>query len=153
MADTIRERILAAMKTSAEAIVEGQDGYLLEFPLVTREDIGLRHERTFPALGIYDGPGQKLVQTNQRTPTLLVTLDARTFVPDGKTQSEVGNELLGQIQKWLYENQQFGGLTLKADDRANEIDIDSHGDRWVQVSVWVELLYRHGLFDPTITVG
>lgn len=128
-------------------------GYSMSYRFVTRDPIG--HEnigKLSPGqamVGIYDISEEKERNFGSTNSTITVIVEFYYMPKVGQSKSEKLNIILAELTKALMEDQSLNNTALKLEDVANSIDIDGIYDKIVNGSITFQVIYRHGLFDPT----
>jgi hypothetical protein len=156
MADTIRLRCLAAIKSALEAMTAGEpdgDPYTVEFSKVEHGPLGDEDHRKRFVAGIVPGRETKQTMYPLDQCTLPVAIEFRMTVNrDDDAPGEEAERVLGEIQRKLHEDTTLGGLAIDLRETGNEIDLEGYDDRSIVGVLFFELLYRHRTTDPRLAV-
>lgn len=150
-----RNEVIDAMVAKLEAVIAGLD-YTYTYRFVTRDPIGTENIGKLNlgevAVGVYDTAEEKdrLFGATNATVTVIVEFYYKPKPSEGKSSSL--NIILAEITKALMVDQTLSNTALRLEDVSNNIDIDGIYDKIINGSITFQVMYRHGLFDPTKTL-
>ena len=128
---------------------EGVDGYTVTWDRVKRAPINSFDATMRTSLAILDTREIKNADVHDLTRSVMrVIFEARYKTQIGDVPSTELNRLILDIQRKIKEDINLGGLTLNVTEAGNDIDIESHADKIVTATVFVDVLYRHVISDP-----
>lgn len=147
-----RNEVINAMVAKLEAVTVGVD-YSMAYRFITRDPIGTENIGKLNlgeiAVGVYDTAEEKerLFGATNATVTVIVEFYYKPKSVDGK--SSILNIILAEVTKALMVDQTVSNTALRLEDVSNNIDIDGIYDKIINGSITFQVMYRHGLFDPT----
>ena len=149
---SIREQILAHLKTRFEAITAGVDGFTETWEVVTREPLSAQPTivKGQAAIGIYELPERSAPNIGVTNKTLRLVLEFHYKLDDAELASMELNRLLLDVQRTMLSDTTSGGLSLNVTEDGNELDIDGPGDGLVVGAAVFNVLYRHKTGDPSL---
>lgn len=145
MANTIRDRLLRAIKARFEA---GQGG--TTFSYVEFEDWTGRRLRGQNALQIVEGLETYAETMGAKALDRTIEVELRTslLIPRDQAPTEVTRRVLGDIEKIVMEDVTWGGLAMTTRLQSNLQTLDDSSDRIVELSVAISVQYRTRRLDP-----
>ena len=157
MADTVRNRIMAALKERFLSVQEGVDDHVLTWNTVVRNILTDEQQRMGSAISLVDLSEQKVEEVGFVRSTLRVATEFWITTKLGDEPFHVVNEVLGDVQRTMRLDVQttVDGVahTLNIVEESNETDIEGAADKLVGgVIIWT-IQYRHLPLDPTKLVG
>lgn len=153
MSDSIRKRILKALVTTFEAVVEGPT-YPFAFSLVTRLPVANLKLGQRAVLGIYAGEDPK-VPTAGFVMTCMLTITFEIWIhrDTGENMPDLLEDALALVERRLMEDQRLGGLCLDINVQRLDTDIDGPFDNQSAGALTAQIQYRHNRDDPALEVG
>lgn len=123
--------------------------YTFKFGVVGLGSLGDVDNRKRNAVGIVPGAEVKEPKFPLTQNTLPVAIEFRRLVNQGDNDpGEEVEDILGQLQHYLGEDNKMGGLAVDFVETGCEIDLDSYTDKTVQGVIFMEMRYRHRIGDP-----
>ncbi len=152
MPATIRERILAQIKTDFLKVQKGVDEHVITWNVVERSGIDDTEQQMSGAIGITEGTEQSddELQTVRKTLELFTEFWIRPMLGDDK--SVFANDVLGDVQRTIRGNptviEDGTGCQLAIDTKEvrNELDLETE-DLIGGVVIW-NVVFRHDQDDP-----
>lgn len=149
---TIRERILANIKTTIEAITTA-NGYANTIASVQRWDKRGNPLRLVPCIVVNAGQEEKEMSPNPYfTCRLSVYLDVwiRQDDADSTATDVILSGILGDIEKALMIDNTRGGFAIDTNIKSNVPFETVEGQPHAGLTVEIEVLYQHTQSDPSI---
>lgn len=149
---TIRERILANIKTTLEAITIA-NGYVNTIASVQRWDKRGNPLRQVPCIVINAGQEEKQMSPNPYfTCRLSVYLDVwiRQDEADATATDVILSGILGDIEKALMIDNTRGGFAIDTNIKNNVPFETVEGQPHAGLTIELEVLYQHTQSDPSI---
>lgn len=149
---TVRENILANIKTTLEAITVA-NGYNNTILSVQRWDKRGNALRQVPCIVVSAGQEEKQMSPNPYfTCRLSVYLDVwiRQDEADGQATDTVLSGILGDIEKALMVNNTRGGYAIDTNIKSNVPFETVEGQPHAGLTIELEILYQHTQSDPSI---
>lgn len=149
---TIRERILANIKTTLEAITTG-NGYSNTIASVQRWDKRGNPLRLVPCIVVNAGQEEKQMQPNPYfTCRLSIYLDLwiRQDESDSTATDVILSSLLGDVEKTLMIDTTRGGFAIDTNIKSNVPFETVEGQPHAGLTIELEILYQHTQSDPSI---
>lgn len=167
---TRRQRIVNEIERRIGEIVQGSpaaDPYLLQFDVITRgSKLEALHRAGDSGFGIsiIDTDESKTVKFQQKQCNLTVVFEFLGYIADGEKASDVGNRILGTIQRKMAEDihltEPDDGRTLverqlteEIDEVRNQLFIDGYADLTVTGAIFFNIKYKHAIVDPRELAG
>ncbi|MBL8013735.1 MAG: hypothetical protein JNN05_07790 [Candidatus Omnitrophica bacterium] len=149
---TIRERILANIKTTLESITTS-NGYANTIASVQRWDKRGNALRLVPCIVVNAGQEEKEMSPNPYfTCRLSVYLDVwiRQDEADSAATDTVLSGILGDIEKALMIDNTRGGYAIDTNIKSNVPFETVEGQPHAGLTIELEVLYQHTQSDPSI---
>ncbi|MCA9400382.1 MAG: hypothetical protein KC713_02055 [Candidatus Omnitrophica bacterium] len=149
---TIRERILANIKTTLEAIT-AVNGYSNTIASVQRWDKRGNPLRLVPCIVVNAGQEEKQMSPNPYfTCRLSVYLDVwiRQDDADSTATDVILSDILGDIEKALMIDNTRGGFAIDTNIKSNVPFETVEGQPHAGLTIELEILYQHKQSDPSI---
>ena len=149
---TIRERILANIKTTLEAIT-AVNGYSNTIASVQRWDKRGNPLRLVPCIVVNAGQEEKQMSPNPYfTCRLSVYLDVwiRQDDADSTATDVILSDMLGDIEKALMIDNTRGGFAIDTNIKSNVPFETVEGQPHAGLTIELEILYQHKQSDPSI---
>lgn len=157
MSDSIRKRILQALVTSFQGIVEGEPEstpYDFSFNLVTRLPVRSLKTGQRAVLGVYAGENPKSVRAGIVMDNMLrVTFEIWMHQNLGENLPDLLEDALTVVERRLMEDQRLGGLCLDINIVSADSDIDGPFDNQAAAQVTADIRYQHHRDNPALEVG
>ena len=154
MSDSIRKRILQALVTSFENVVQDNDKYPFAFSLVTRLPVANLKLGQRAVLGIYAGEDPKQPTAGVvMTCMLTITFEIWVHKDTGEEMPDVLEDALALVERRLMEDQRLGGLCLDINVQRLDTDIDGPFNNQSSGAITAQIQYRHHRDDPALEVG
>lgn len=157
MADTVRNRIMAALKERFLDVQEGVDDHVLTWNTVERNLLTDEQQRIGNAISLVDLSETKVEEAGYVRATLTVATEFWIKLKLGDEPSHWVNEVMGDVQRTMREDVKTTvetvEHTLNITEQSNETDIEAAGDKIVGGVVLWSIQYRHLPLDPTKLVG
>lgn len=151
MTDTVRERLLEAIRDSFEGVVSGQpagDPYLFAWDMVTREPPGAKVTGKRHVLGVFDPSETPTPRVGYFEEQLRVVLEFWVHAGRSEEPSPKINEVLGQVQRRAAEDVVLDGRTYHLEEVGSEVDVAGPDDRTLRGAVFYDVTYKHDEDDP-----
>lgn len=152
MAETVRERVLEAMKDALAEIEGGlpaTDPYWYTPSKVVRGPLTDADARKRLMIGVVDGEEMTRDLFPLVEISLRVAVEFRfTHNKDDAGPSTEANRVLGDIKRKLGEDRTLGGLALDLQEVGSDIILESDEDRGIEGALFVVVKFRHALNDP-----
>lgn len=152
MPTTVREKILADIKTTIETVMVA-NGYDNTIPSVQRWDKRGNILRQVPCVIVSSGPEQKDQYPNPLfTCHLSVYLDLwiRQDTDDARATDTILSSLLGDIEKALMLDHTRGGYAKNTVMRNNVPFESVEGQPHAGLIIEIEIIYQHQQLDPSM---
>lgn len=150
MATTIREQIMAHLKSRYESVAAGVNGYNITWNKVLRRSPTKHEAREGNHTVVILDVGEKVKSgVGFDYVTLRVLIEFHVPIFENDEPSTVLNEALGDVVRLAMSDIQCGGLTLNVEDDGNELDIDGAEDKVGSGVVALNVQYRRRSNDPT----
>lgn len=137
----------------AIAGIEVDTDYTQSYRQVTRDPIDIaicsKLQPGDACVGVYDIAEEKKREFGSTRAFLTIVVEFFYKPKIGQTKSEELNRILVELTKLIMVDNNQGGLALLTEEVANHLDIDGVYDKIINGSITFEVIYRHGLFDPT----
>ena len=149
---TIRERILANIKTTLEAITIA-NGYVNTIASVQRWDKRGNPLRQVPCIVVNAGQEEKQMSPNPYfTCRLSVYLDVwiRQDEADATATDVILSGILGDIEKAIMIDNTRGGFAIDTNIKSNVPFETVEGQPHAGLTIELEVLYQHTQSDPSI---
>ena len=149
---TIRERILANIKTTLDAITIA-NGYVNTIASVQRWDKRGNALRQVPCIVVNVGQEEKQMSPNPFfTCKLSVYLDLwiRQDESDSQPTDSLLSSLLGDIEKSLMIDNTRGGYAIDTSIKSNVPFETVEGQPHAGLTIELEILYQHKQSDPSV---
>jgi hypothetical protein len=149
---TIRERILANIKTTLEAITIA-NGYVNTIASVQRWDKRGNPLRQVPCIVVNAGQEEKQMSPNPYfTCRLSVYLDVwiRQDEADATATDVILSGILGDIEKAMLIDNTRGGFAIDTNIKSNVPFETVEGQPHAGLTIELEILYQHTQSDPSI---
>jgi len=149
---TIRERILANIKTTLEAITIA-NGYVNTIASVQRWDKRGNPLRQVPCIVVNAGQEEKQMSPNPYfTCRLSVYLDVwiRQDEADATATDVILSGILGDIEKAMMIDNTRGGFAIDTNIKSNVPFETVEGQPHAGLTIELEVLYQHTQSDPSI---
>ncbi|MGE0267888.1 MAG: hypothetical protein AB7S78_05495 [Candidatus Omnitrophota bacterium] len=149
---TIRERILANIKTTLELITVA-NGYINTIASVQRWDKRGNPLRQVPCIVVNAGQEEKQMTPNPYfTCRLSVYLDVwiRQDEADATATDVILSGILGDIEKALMIDNTRGGFAIDTNIKSNVPFETVEGQPHAGLTIELEILYQHTQSDPSI---
>ena len=154
MSDSIRKRILQALVTLFEDVVEDDDKYPFSFTYVTRLPVANLKTGQRAVLGIYAGEDHKTPTAGiAMTCLLTVTFEIWVHRDTGENMPDLLEDALALVERRLMEDQRLGGLAMDINIQRLDTDIDGPFDNQSAGAITATIQYRHHRDDPALEVG
>jgi hypothetical protein len=151
MADTLRENIIADIKTTLEA-VRLVNGYDNDIASVQRWKQGGNSLRQVPCIIVNAGPEEKSQEVYPAiTCRMQVVIDVWTRhdeTTDPRSTDAILNSLLGDVEKALMADIYRGGYAKNTNITGNVPFETVQGQPYAGIIIEAEILYRHLATDP-----
>lgn len=156
MAVSLRERAMAALVdlfNSQKRALPVSDPYAFSWDIVRRSHLTDNDRRKVYAMAVLESTERKTQQMGCRICTLPVELEIHLRVPAKEAEPATWvNEVLENIYRLVRSDNTLGGLVNDVNFMAAEVDVEGYTDRQVEVTVLLEVLYKHAELDWRIIV-
>ena len=155
MIETIRERALNRLVSNFASIQAGQpssDPYQSVYDYVRRNPLDEDSYKKRLTLGVHDVSAKRQQGFQWTMYHLRVVLEFRCLLQTGEVASTVGNDIIGEITRKIWEDKQLGGLAIDVIDESDELYIDDFDRRQLSGAVFLEIQLRTLPHDPRVQI-
>ena len=156
MAVSLRERTMAALVelfAGQKRALPVSDPYAFAWDVVRRSRLTDQDRRKEYAMAVLEGPERKNLAMGCRTCILPVELEIHLRVPAREDEPATWvNEVLENIYRRVRSDNTLGGLINDVNYAGDDVDVEGYTDRQIEVTVGLEVNYKHAELDWRIIV-
>jgi hypothetical protein len=154
---TVREQIVCAITERYSSMISGQpaaDPYTIQFDFVRRNPLDEESWKKFLTMGVHDTKEMVEVGPTRTDRFLSVMIEWRRMIMATEIVNNIGaastiaNEIMGNIQKRLWEDNTFGQLAIDVQEMGNEVYIEDFDRRQLSGVLEFRVHYRTMSNDP-----
>lgn len=143
-----RQLIIDHLVARFEAIEAGVDDFVTGWSVVKTVPLSKEDTRHSTALGIYDTSEENRDEIGHQQKLMNVVFEFHAVTLEGISPDKFARQLLAEIERTIHLDIYMGQLAMDAQERGNELDVESGNDKVVSGVVIYQIRYRHRVGDP-----